>query len=304
MLGIFFGLASAAAFGVNTVVTRRGVLQTGSAYIANVSVYIGLLFFVLVSGITGDLLVVTRLPEKAYLFWAASGITHFALGRTWAYRSIQLLGANRSNMTTSLSPIATVSLAMVLLDERLTPVQFLGVLFTLSGPLLILFKEETTSGDPAGPRRGNEVDRRTLFLGSLYGAGAALCWGSSAVFIKWALNIGGSPVVGSLISYAAAAVVISPSLWLRTESRREILLQGTNSFQTAVWCGLTVSFAQLLRYLALAYASVIVASLMLRSTPVWVLLLAFIFNREIESFSRWVLLGNLLLIVGTILIIL
>ena len=47
----------------------------------------------------------------------------------------------------------------------------------------------------------------------------------------------------------------------------------------------------------------IVVSLMLRTLPLWVLLFAFIFNREYESFSRWVLFGNGLLMVGTILII-
>ena len=70
-----------------------------------------------------------------------------------------------------------------------------------------------------------------------------------------------------------------------------------------IFSGLTTSIAQLLRYLAFGYGSVIVVSLMLRTLPLWVLLFAFVFNRQYESFSRWVLLGNGLLVIGTILVI-
>jgi drug/metabolite transporter (DMT)-like permease len=305
VLGILLGLGSAAVFGVNAIVTRRGVLRASSNYIANISVYTGLFFFVMLTGFTGDLFEINMLSGKAYFFWAVSGIIHFAMGRTWAFRSIQLLGATRSNIVTSLSPIATVSLAMLLLHERLTWIQILGVLFTLSGPLLVLWREDTARGNrnPGSPPRGSEVDRRALFLGTLYGAGAAVCWGSSAIFIKFGLESGGGAVAGTLIAYTAASVVISPSLWLSAYNRAEILSGNSKSLKAAVWSGLSTSVAQLLRYLSLGYATVIMASLMLRTTPVWVLLLAFIFNREIESFSRWVLLGNALLIVGTILII-
>lgn len=58
-----------------------------------------------------------------------------------------------------------------------------------------------------------------------------------------------------------------------------------------------------LKDVSFSYGSVIVVSLMLRTLPLWVLLFAFIFNREYESFSRRVLFGNGLLMVGTILVI-
>jgi len=46
-----------------------------------------------------------------------------------------------------------------------------------------------------------------------------------------------------------------------------------------------------------------VVSLMLRTIPLWSLLFSFLFMREYESFSRWVLLGNALLVVGAILVV-
>jgi drug/metabolite transporter (DMT)-like permease len=305
VLGVLLGLGSAVVFGANSIITRRGVLRVSSNYVATISIFTGLLFFILVTGMTGDLYGIARLQGKAYLFWALSGIIHFALGRTWAYRSLQLLGSNRSNIVTSLSPVATVALAMLILKETVTPLQFLGIIFTLAGPILMLMKEETSAeGSPMkSGSHGKEVNAHNLSLGVLYGAGAALFWGSSAIFIRLGLEAGGSPVAGTLIAYAAASFVISPPFLFSADKRREIFSGGRKPLPVAIFSGLTTSIAQLLRYLAFGFGSVIVVSLMLRTLPLWVLLFAFIFNRQHESFSRWVLIGNGLLMIGTILII-
>jgi uncharacterized membrane protein len=136
----------------------------------------------------------------------------------------------------------------------------------------------------------------------LYGLGAAIFWGGSTIFIKFGLEKGGTPVVGSLIAYLAASIAISPSL-LNRKNRTEILNAERKSLQIALMSGLATNIAQWLRYVALGYASVIIVTFLIRTISLWILLLSFIFNREYESFSRWVLLGNALLMVGTILIL-
>ena len=305
MPGILFALGSAVAFGANAIITRRGMLRVSSNYIATLSVFTGCLFFLPINAMTGDLFRVGQLSWKAYLFWALSGVIHFALGRTWAYRSIQLLGSNRSNAVTGLSPAVTVALAMLILKERMTPLMGFGILLSLAGPLLIILKEQTVHPSQlASSSSGKEVDRHTLFVGMLYGIGAAVFWGSSAIFIKFGFEAGGSPVTGTLIAYVAAAIVISPSVLLNDKHRIELFHEGRKSLQVAISSGLTTSIAQLLKYLSIAYGSVIVVILVGRTTPIWVLLFAFLFNRKYESFSRWVFLGNGLLIIGTILVVL
>jgi drug/metabolite transporter (DMT)-like permease len=304
VIGILLGLGSALFFGANSVITRRGMLRVSSNYVATISILTGLLFFLIAVGVTGNTPDVIGLPWKAYIFWALSGIIHFSLGRTWAYRSIQLLGSNRSNVVTSLSPIATVALAMLVLKESVSLLQALGIFCTLSGPLLIIFKEETVaqSAQTRSGSYGRDVDARTMVVGFLYGAGAALFWGSSAIFIKFGLEAGGGPIVGSLIAYAGASFVSSPSFFLDTSNRKEILSGGTGPLPVTVLSGLTTSVAQLLRYVSFEYGSVIVVSLMLRTMPLWIIVFAFIFNREYESFSRWVFIGNGLVLVGTLLV--
>jgi drug/metabolite transporter (DMT)-like permease len=305
MLGAVLGLISAVFFGANSIITRRGMMRVSSNYVATMTVFTGPIFFFILGIITGDLFKLGQIPLEALIYLALSGITHFALGRTWSYRSIQLLGSNRSNIVTSLNPVVTIILAMIILGETITWIMGIGILCTLTGPLLVLLKEEVvqSSSQSKSNPHGKEIDRATLFKGIFYGLGGAFFWGSSAIFIKLGLEHGGYSIAGSFIAYLSASLTIMPSAFMNQNRREEILHGGEKAFKIALLSGLTTNIAQLARYVAMGLASAIVVSLMQRTMPLWVLTFAFIFNRKYESFSRWVLLGNGLLIIGTVLIL-
>ena len=173
------------------------------------------------------------------------------------------------------------------------------------GPLTLGFKRNFNSRDArlAAAVPGKDLDHSTLYRGVLYGIGSAVFWGSSAIFIKLGLDAGGSPIDGSLIAYSAASLTIMPSALFNRKHREEIIHGDKISFKIALFRGLTTNIAQLLRFLALGFGSVIVVSLVQRTVPLWVLVFGFAFNREYESFSHWVLLGNGLLVAGTVLIL-
>src|SRR4030042_3647553 len=112
MLGAILGLLSAAGFGVTSVIIRRAMLRVSANYIATLTVFTCSIFFLVAAIITGEIWELWYFPWQAHAFLALSGIVHFALGRSWGYRSIRLIGATRSNIVTSLNPIGTVLLAM------------------------------------------------------------------------------------------------------------------------------------------------------------------------------------------------
>jgi drug/metabolite transporter (DMT)-like permease len=302
MLGAVLGLFSASIFSINTILVRRGMLRASPDYFAMVSIFTGPPFFFLIALIAGALTGERHDSWQTLLFWALSGLIHFGLGRSWAYRSIRLIGANRSNIVTSLNPLVTVFLAVLVLEERLSALMVLGIFLSLCGPLLIVMKEEVRDGPLVTSDDSRKIDRRILYRGMLYGIGTALFWGSSAIFIKLAVRGGGSPFTGTLVAYLAASLFVSPSL-VRRKKRKEIFETESKLFRMALLSGMCTNVAQLMRFIALAYGSVIVVSLMGRTVPLWVLIFSFLFNRELESFSRWVILGSTLLFSGTLLII-
>ena len=118
-----------------------------------------------------------------------------------------------------------------------------------------------------------------------------------------ALENGGSTLGGTLIAYLAASIAISPLILLSRDVSRETVTMDSRSLRLALLGGPTINIAQMLRYLALAHTTVIIISVMTQTTPLCVLLFAYIFNRKLESFSCWVLLGSALLIIGTTLVI-
>lgn len=305
MLGAILGIGFAAFFGINSIIVRRGVFHVSVNFIATLTVFSGPIFFFFLTLFTGDLFKISHFTWKALLYFALSGIIHFALGRTFGYRSVQILGSTRSGIMTGLNAIVTLVLAMAVLGEKLTPIMVLGIIFSMSGPILIALKEaEASKKAEAKVNPGiMSLDRKNLYLGLLYGFVAALLWGSSAIFIKLGLDNGGSSLGGSLVAYCAASLAISLSLFNK-KNRDEIVKMDWPSLRIGIMSGMSTNLAQMLRYIALAYGTVIVVSFASRTIPLWVLLFSFIFNRKIESFSRWVFIGNGLLMLGTILVLL
>lgn len=305
MLGAILGLGFAFFFGANSIIVRRGVLRVSSNYIATLTIFSGPIFFFLLTLATGELFKIPGFNWKATLFFAISGVVHFALGRTFGYRAIQILGATRSGIATGLNAVVSVVLAVIILKETLTPLMVVGICLSLSGPIVIALKEEKAVRiieQRLNPQR-KALGRKTFYWGLFFGIGSAILWGSSAIFIKLGLDNGGSSLAGSFIAYCAASLVVSFTL-LNKASREEIFKADKQSFKLALMSGMSTNMAQMLRYVALNYGTVIVVSMASRTIPLWVLLLSFIFNRHLESFSRWVFLGNALLIVGTVLVLL
>jgi drug/metabolite transporter (DMT)-like permease len=300
MLGALLALGCAAAIGCGTVILRRGVLRISSRFMTSISIFTGPPFFLLVVSIAGDISRMGQFSGQSYLFFILSGIVHFALGRNFGTRAVQLIGSTRSQTVIGLSFIVSIILALIVLKETVTIRMVFGIFLALIGPLIIVLKEPmVASNAQAGlTSHGAEIDHRTLYIGYLNGVLAALCWGSSPILIKFGLEHGGSPLVGSFVAYLAASIVIIPSVFLSREHRKEMLTADRKSLRLAVLSGLCANIGQMLRYLALLFTSVIVVSIMAQTIYIWVLLLSFIFNRKVESFSRWVLLGNVLLLIG------
>ncbi len=305
MLGAILGLGFAIFFGLNSIIVRRGVLKVSVNYIATLTIYCGPVFFFLLILFTGDLFKIAGFSWKAILFFALSGIIHFALGRTFGYRAVQILGATRAGIMTGLNAVVTIVLAIIVLGERLTPLMIVGICLSLSGPILIALTEgqKAKSAEVKVNAGLKDLDRKTFYKGLLFGVCSAFLWGSSAIFVKLGLNAGGTALGGSFIAFSAAALVISTTLFSKA-NRLEIVKADKQAFKLAIMSGITTNIAQMLRYVAFSYGTVIVVSLTSRTIPIWTLTMSYIFNRKIESFGRWVLLGNALLIIGTVLVLL
>ena len=222
--------------------------------------------------ITGDLFRVSHFPWGFYLYMALSGIVHFALGRTWTYRSIQLIGATRSNIVISLNPIVTVILGMIVLRETVTPIMVVGIVCTLMSPLVVLVTEPPVSGDALSgvTTPGKELDRpHPLQRVPLWNRWFPFL-GEQCHFHKaWP---GGRRIPDRREPHRLSVCFHRHPPVCNHEqrlSRGQLLHGDKNSLRIALFSGLITNIAQLMRYIAIGLGSAIVVSLMLRTGPLW-----------------------------------
>ena len=320
MLGALFAVLSALSFGFSTIAARRGVVGSSASYGLYITVIMGVPLFVVAAAATGQLLDTFDLSLEALGMLSAAGVLHFLIGRYCNYRCIDAIGSNRSQPLQATNTLYSVVVAVLVLGENVTPLMFVGILLLMVGPLVMIERRRqpqpapTESGaspvaTPASsqaapsdaPARPNAATAPRYAEGYLYGLLSAAAYGTSPVMIRYALEDTGLGVAGGMVAYIAAASVLVASLALPGRIRD---LSGFNlkiiSFFLA--SAVAVFLAQLFRFAALAIAPVSVVTPLTRLGVVFTPFLAFIFNRNLESFSPRVLAGIAISGIGALLL--
>ena len=296
MIGSIFALVAAVLFASNTILIRRAVLKVSDASLGTlISVPMGVpLFFValVVTGQTGDLF---RFSWQAYFWLSLAGILHFVVGRSLYYGCVQLVGANIAGILRRTNILVSVVLGITLLDEPLSWKLVAGVSLIIAGITL-------TGLSPQTFRRADGKFARIPIRAVLLGFGCGLSWGISPIFIKLGLKGTGAAISGGFISFLAATVLLGITLMGR--QRRVAVDQLTPRAAGLFFSAGLFSFsANLVRYLALSLAPASVVTPLVATEPVFMMIFSFIFNRQLEIFSRPVIFGSILVVMGTILLV-
>ena len=117
MLGALFAVFSAATFGLNNAVVRRGMVTGTVGQSMAISVPMGVVCFLLLALATGELDRLMHFPPMAAAWMAGFGVLHFVIGRYCNVRANQLAGVNLTAPVVQLQVIVTLVLAVTLLHE-------------------------------------------------------------------------------------------------------------------------------------------------------------------------------------------
>jgi drug/metabolite transporter (DMT)-like permease len=305
MLGGLLALLAAATFGFNNASVRRGVLNSSVLQGMAITVPIGVPLFLLAAVATGQLGALFGLPLEAMLFLAAAGVMHFIWGRYCNYRATKAVGGNLSGPFQQANLVIALVLAIVLLNESLTPLKILGI------ALVVLGAAVTVRAKPKKPAAGKSVgaaavQERAAFEpkymeGYSFALLSAVGYGVSPILVRMGLeNAGaGASLAGGLISYSAAAVVITlimllPGQW------RHVRAIDPGSIKWFTLSGFLVFLSQMFRYIALSIAPVTVVAPIQATSAAFRVVFAWIINRDHEVFGLWVVLGILISMLGAV----
>lgn len=297
MFGAMLALASAAFFGLNNATTRRGVLTATVLQGMAITVTLGVPIFLVMSLFLGGFQAMAAMGLPSYMWFAASGVVHFVIGRYGNYRATQALGATLSTPVQQLSILVSLVLALVFLGEEMTGLKLIGLVLVLVGPAFVLGRRKANA--KAAKSKAFEPKYAEGFF---WGAVCALGYGISPLFIALALGPGGTiadSVAGVTISYIVAAIVVI--VWVGIAGGAAYM-RGIGGAATGWFLASTlfVALSQMFRYMALAVAPVTVVVPIQRLSVVFRLLFGIILNRDSEILDGVVIGGILLSVAGAV----
>jgi drug/metabolite transporter (DMT)-like permease len=215
---------------------------------------------------------------KGVVAMVAAGVLGNMGGRLTNLRAIRYIGATRSSIFLTGTPMVAALAGWVALDETVNLVDAVGAVLVMAG-LILPIKLRSTAAAVGGHPPSRD---RSVWVGYLYAAAAPTLFGLAFVIRKWGLRSYDSAVLGAFIGAVAAYVAV---VAIDTGSGRIRERIADNFFDIPWWfvaAGITSSFALLSQFAAFDFLPAWVVGILQGTQGLWTLLLAFIFLRREE----------------------
>ena len=286
VIGFVAALASAASWAFCTVMFDR----IGKVIpFAGITFLKGTFSIILMAFLTMFMGGFTSLTLEEGFYLALSGIIGIAIGDTLFFRSLQDLGAKVQVLYFMLGQIVTMFLSFLVLNEVLTLWQYIGALILLIGILIVTW----------GKQEDHPNKRRGIIGGFL----SILCFSVSTIMVK--IYIGHIDVVtatfyrmvfGTIVVLFVGVTSKKIVTWVSPLRDRKILALFLINVIVLTLGGFLLSM------LAIKNISVSLASILSTTEPIFVLLFAWLINKE--KATRNELMGAVITILGLLMIIL
>jgi drug/metabolite transporter (DMT)-like permease len=263
------------------VAARRGLQYSSPAAVTLVSILMQNVLLWSAVFLTGG---VHAVPWEGILLFTFVGISQLGV-RLLAYTGVEKIGASRSAALQSVSPLIAATIAIAVLRETITPLIVAGTLLVVIGIILVSWKPERQL---AGFRRWH----------LLLPLAAACLTGMNHPIRRYVLTMANEPLFFSALMGSVSLggfliyFIVSPQSRRLAWNRKALWpFLGTGVFETlSILCIIT----------ALSVGQVVVIAPIAASYPVWSLIEARIFLRDVEAINWKTVVGILSVVVGNI----
>ena len=292
MAGVALAAFAGVAFGLFQVTNSRAGRNVDSYVGTFVVLAVSVVVLTTITLATQDLRVLRVAPVASFAWFAVAGGVHFFFGWTFLTLSQRKVGASRTGVLTGTAPLFGTLIAYVVLRETLRPVALVGVVLVVTGTLWL-----------ARARTGSPTSQRPPLVTLTLGLAAALCWGTSPVFIRWGLEGLPAPLVGVTIGMAAAAVGYGVALAARGRTGGARPPAANVSWLAGAGCVVALAIAA--QWVALSVAPVaVVLALSQLAVPVVIVASPLVSRSPAEHLSLAGKLAAALIVSGSLVIIL
>jgi drug/metabolite transporter (DMT)-like permease len=307
VLGAFLAVCSAASFAFNNASVRRAVLTGSIVQGMAITVPLGVPLFFIGALVTGSLAAVLGFSSTALAALAAAGTLHFVCGRYCNYRATRAIGTNLTAPIQQFNLLITLTLAITLLGEHLTPLKILGIALILAGPTFTMQKkrERPVSDEKITPI---DAEKPAAFQpkyaeGYTFALLSTIGYGLSPVLVRMGLENQGIGVAfaGGLVAYIAATAVFSvvllwPGQW------KHVWSTDREAAKWFTFSGFLVFCSHMFLYMAMSVAPVTVVSPINRLSILFRLFFSRLLNPQHEIFGGAVILATVVSMAGAVLL--
>lgn len=281
--GVSAAIAAAAFFALGSVYAKRG-MGSGSPRMAHrVSLIMNLVI------LWPAALIYTSLwPSPLFLvaiaYFILAGLASSGLARLLLFMGIERIGVAESSPIASIAPLFTAVLGTSVLGEAMTPGIALGTALVILG--LVLLSQYRMS--------------RYRWIGILITLLSAFFFSLGDLLRKLGLTYTANPPLGAALGSTAALLMFYS---YTSEKPGPALISRRGMSRDFVLSGVTTSIALLMTFSAFSLTPLIVASPLIRTSPLFALLFTYLMLRGVERLRVRTIASVVITVAGIFLVI-
>ncbi len=288
LLGVILAVIGAIFYSVNVLLMRKATTTGRPLDGVMVILWIGTLFYIPLTLILYyPSLGLTKISIGAFIF---SGIIGMFLGRTSYYEGTKRVGASRTVVIARGQLLVASFVSIIFLNESISTGHFIGMLILLIGIGAISYEVKSDTGS----------QKNSKYLDLLFPVFTMILWGFSLPTIKFGLSKGTPPVVGLSIQFTTALIAMSGYFIAKGDSPIQPFKLNEKYYYIAA--GLVYSVGMIFIYSALSLSRTVVIAPFRSLTPFFTIILSYIFIRKLEKFTKILIIGSILTVLGSALV--
>jgi drug/metabolite transporter (DMT)-like permease len=292
LLGYLFAIITAACWTQNSIIYTFVGKRIGSSTVTHIRLWIAFPAALIIHLIfTGHLLPV-NFNVSSYLYIGSSGIFGFFIADLFIFKAFQHIGARKTMVIMTLSPIFSAIISWLVFKEILTLIQITGVLITITGVIIVIMVESRKTNVKSNPRW------------IIFAISGALTQAIGMVLAKAGLSEGIHPISANVVRIGSGLV----GLTIYTIIRKEFIcdfrkMKDSKSLYLLIAAALVGPvFGMLLTLYAFTWAPVGIVTTLMQLTPIMLLPIdRFYLKKQIPTGAVW---GTLVAVAGASLLFL
>ncbi|MBN1768440.1 MAG: DMT family transporter [Prolixibacteraceae bacterium] len=282
------GLATAICWTATAMSFQVATRRIGSVSVNLIRLVFAFLFYVVYTRVFMGQWLPMDAPAKAWIYLSISGLIGFVLGDFFLFKSYEFVSSKISMLIMTMAPPVAALLGWFMMDEPFSAMNILGMVLVIAGVSLVILKKDIENGIKKS---------RYPLKGILFAFGGAVGQGVGAVFSKIGMgeyDAFASSQIRVITGIVGFALLISLTGRWKGVTRGFVDKKALKALTIGSFFGPFLGVS--LGMIAFKYTSVGIASTLMATVPVFILLPSHIILKEKLTLNE--VLGALIAVAG------